>query len=44
MSPRPIDMAFAAIIQWLKQHGLEAHTDRFGRTTVIPRRRREARL
>lgn len=38
--PLQHDIAFAAIIAWLKAHGLEMHTDRKGGTWVCPKRQR----
>lgn len=32
MKPLPRDLAFAEMIAWLKEHGMEAHTDIRGRT------------
>ena len=38
------DLAFAAIISWLRKHGLEARTDRRGHTVVQRRKPKRSRL
>lgn len=38
------DHAFADIITWLRAHGLEASTDRHGRTVIRQRRVKRSRL
>lgn len=35
MQTRKIDEEFAEIIRWLQERGLEAHTDRKGKTIIV---------
>lgn len=35
MQTKKIDEEFAAFIRWLQERGLEAHTDRKGKTTIV---------